>query len=156
MTFYESIFLRQFSMKLLGLPTAKHFFSFILGCPPDFNFAQPFRPFSPVSTQPYQNGWVKLKVLQAFQSKTKICFVVASFSNSSEKSSSDFSELHFFPDFCSLCTMGLGFLKKKRFISKSTHVYVFFSPFFRVVTYGCSFCLDSVYIGLKKSLKMQN
>ena len=28
----------QFSMKLLGLPTTKHFFSFILGCPQDFNF----------------------------------------------------------------------------------------------------------------------
>ena len=42
MTFYESIFLRQFSMKLLGLPTTKHFFSFILGCPQDFNFARPF------------------------------------------------------------------------------------------------------------------
>ena len=26
MTFYESIFLRQFSMKLLGLPTTKHFY----------------------------------------------------------------------------------------------------------------------------------
>ena len=62
MTFYESIFLRQFSMKLLGLPTTKDFFfSFILGCPQDFNFAQPFHPFSPVSTQPYQNGQAKLK-----------------------------------------------------------------------------------------------
>ena len=30
------------SMKLLGLPTTKHFFSFILGCPQDFNFAWPF------------------------------------------------------------------------------------------------------------------
>ena len=29
-------------MKLLGLPTTKHFFSFILGCPQDFNFAQLF------------------------------------------------------------------------------------------------------------------
>ena len=29
-------------MKLLGLPTTKHFFSFILGCLQDFNFAQPF------------------------------------------------------------------------------------------------------------------
>ena len=56
MTFYESIFLQQFSMKLLGLLITKHFFSFILGCPQDFNFAQMFHPFSPVSTQPYQNG----------------------------------------------------------------------------------------------------
>ena len=67
MTFYESIFLRQFSMKLLGLPTTKHFFSFILGCPQDFNFARPF-----------WYGWVEtglndrngLQVLQAFLSKT--------------------------------------------------------------------------------------
>ena len=50
MTFYESIFLRQFSMKLLGLPTTKHFSSFILGCPQDFNFPWPFCPFSLVST----------------------------------------------------------------------------------------------------------
>ena len=28
-------------MKLLGLLTTKHFFSFILGCPQDFNFAWP-------------------------------------------------------------------------------------------------------------------
>ena len=42
MTFYELIFLWQFSMKLLGLLTTKHIFSFILGCPQDFNFARPF------------------------------------------------------------------------------------------------------------------
>ena len=42
MTFYELIFLRQFSMKLLGLPIAKHVFSFILGCRQNFNFARPF------------------------------------------------------------------------------------------------------------------
>ena len=42
MTFYELIFLRQFPMKLLGLPTTKHFLSFILGCPQDLHFARPF------------------------------------------------------------------------------------------------------------------
>ena len=42
-------------------PDHKTFFSFILGCLQDFNFARPFRPFSPVSTQPYQNGQTKLK-----------------------------------------------------------------------------------------------
>ena len=42
MTFYESIFPWQFSLKLLDLPTTKHFFSFILGCPQDFNFDRPF------------------------------------------------------------------------------------------------------------------
>ena len=61
MTFYESIFLRQFSMKLLGLPTTKRFLSFILGCLQDMYSAWPFRPFSPVSTQPYQNSQAKLK-----------------------------------------------------------------------------------------------
>ena len=71
MTFYESFFLRQFAMKLLGLPTTKHFFSFILGCPQDFNFARPFRPFSPVSTQPYQNGRAKLKSYRHFRAKLK-------------------------------------------------------------------------------------
>ena len=76
MTFYESIFLRQFSMKLLGLPTTKHFFSFILGCPQDFNFARPFRPFSPVSTKPYQNGRAKLKSCGHHRIKLKKCFVV--------------------------------------------------------------------------------
>ena len=33
--FMNRFFLRQFSMKLLGFPTTKHFFSFILGCPQD-------------------------------------------------------------------------------------------------------------------------
>ena len=40
---WMGFFLRQFSMKLLGLLTTKHFFSFILGCPQDFNFAWPFQ-----------------------------------------------------------------------------------------------------------------
>ena len=76
MMFYESIFLRQFSMKLLGLPTTKHFFSFILGYPQDMHFAWPFRPFSPVSTQPYQNGWAKLKSCRHPRIKLKKYFVV--------------------------------------------------------------------------------
>ena len=76
MTFYELIFLRQFLMKLLGLPTTKHFISFILGCPQDFNFARPFCPFSPVSTQPYQNGRAKLKSCGHLRIKLKKCFVV--------------------------------------------------------------------------------
>ena len=42
-------------------PDYKRFFSFILGCPSDFNFPRPFCPFSPVSTQPYRNGQAKLK-----------------------------------------------------------------------------------------------
>ena len=76
MTFYESIFLWQFSMRLLGLLTTKHFFSFILGCPQDFNFAWPFCPFGPVSTQPYQNGRTKLKSCGHPRIKLKRCFVV--------------------------------------------------------------------------------
>ena len=76
MMFYESIFLRQFSMKLLGLLTTKHFFSFILGCPQDFNFARPFCPFSPVSTQPYQNGQAKLNSCGHPRIKLKKCVVV--------------------------------------------------------------------------------
>ena len=78
MTFYESIFLRQFSMKLLGLLTTKHFFSVILECPQDFNFARPFRPFSPVLTQPYQNGQAKLKSYGHGHPRIKLkkCFVV--------------------------------------------------------------------------------
>ena len=76
MTFYELIFLWQFSMKLLGLLTTKHFFSFILGCQQDFNFAWPFHPFSPVSTQPYQNGRAKLKSCGHPRIKLKKCFVV--------------------------------------------------------------------------------
>ena len=76
MTFYESIFLRQFSIKLLGLPTTKYFFSFILECPHDFNFAWPFCPFSPVLTQPYQNGRAKLKSCGHPRIKLKKYFVV--------------------------------------------------------------------------------
>ena len=76
MTFYEGIFLRQFSMKLLGLPTTKHFFSFILECPQDLSFAQLFCPFSPVSTQPFQNGQAKLKSFKHSRIKLKKCFVV--------------------------------------------------------------------------------
>ena len=71
MTFYESIFQRKFSMKLLGLLTTKHYFGFILGCPQDFNFARAFRPFSPVSTQPYQNGQAKCKSYGHFWAKLK-------------------------------------------------------------------------------------
>ena len=61
MTFYESIFLWQFSMKLLGLPTTKHFFSFILGCPQDFNFARPFWYGWVETALNWQNCWAKLK-----------------------------------------------------------------------------------------------
>ena len=68
--------MRQFSIKLLGLPTTKHFFSFILGCPQDLHFARPFRPFSPVSTQPYQNGRAKCKSCRHPRIKLKKCFVV--------------------------------------------------------------------------------
>ena len=90
MMFYELIFLRQFPMKLLGLPTTKHFFSFILGCPQDFNFARSFCPFSPVLTQPYQNGQATLNSYRHFTVKLKYILwlgdLKASFSNSSEKS----------------------------------------------------------------------
>ena len=49
----------------------KTYFSFALGCPQDFNFAWLFRPFSPVSPQPYQNGRAKLKSYGHFKAKLK-------------------------------------------------------------------------------------
>ena len=54
MTFYKSI-------KLLGLPTTKHFLVLFQDAHRTFNFARLFRPFSLVSTQPYQNDQAKLK-----------------------------------------------------------------------------------------------
>ena len=48
-------------MKLLGLPTTKHFFSFILGCPQDFNFARPFWYGRVETGLNERNGWAKLK-----------------------------------------------------------------------------------------------
>ena len=50
-------------MKLLGLLTTKYFFSFILGCPQDFNFARPF-----------WYGWVETGLNgQNIQPKLKSC-----------------------------------------------------------------------------------
>ena len=69
--FFEAILNEAFRS-----PNHKTFFSFILGCPQDFNFAWPFHPFSPVSTQPYQNGWAKLKSYKHPRIKLKKCFVV--------------------------------------------------------------------------------
>ena len=48
-------------MKLLGLPTTKHLFSFILGCPQDFNFARPFWYGWVETGLNGQNDWAKLK-----------------------------------------------------------------------------------------------
>ena len=48
-------------MKLLGLPTTKHFFSFILGFPQDFNFARPF-----------WYGWVETAGLNGQNGQTKL------------------------------------------------------------------------------------
>ena len=76
MTFYETIFLRQFSMKLLGLLTTRHFFSFILGCPQDFNFAQPFWYGWVETGLNGQNGWAKLKSYGHPRIKLKKSFVV--------------------------------------------------------------------------------
>ena len=53
----------------------QNIFSCILGCPQDFNFARPFHPFSPVSTQPYQNGRAKLKSCGHPRIKLKKCSV---------------------------------------------------------------------------------
>ena len=48
-------------MKLLGLPTTKHCFSFILGSPQDFNFAWPFWYGWVETGLNGQNGRAKLK-----------------------------------------------------------------------------------------------
>ena len=76
MTFYVSIFLRQFSMKLLGLPTTKYFFSFILGCLQDFNFAQPFWYGWVETGLNGLNGWAKLKSYEHPRIKLRKYFVV--------------------------------------------------------------------------------
>ena len=75
MMFYKSIFLRQFSMKLLGLLTTKHFFSFILGCPQDFHFAWPFWYGWVETGLNGQNGQAKLKSCGHPRIKLKKCFV---------------------------------------------------------------------------------
>ena len=89
MTFYESIFLRQFSMKLLGLLTTKHIFSFILGCPHDFNFDRPFLYGWVETGLNGQNGWANSKSCRHFRAKLKHVLwlgdLKASLSNSSEK-----------------------------------------------------------------------
>ena len=76
MTFYESIFFRQFSMKLLGLPTTKIFFSFILGCPQDLHFARPFWYGWGETGLNGQNGRAKCKSCEHPRIKLKKCFVV--------------------------------------------------------------------------------
>ena len=75
-TFYESIFLQQFSMKLLGLPTKKHFFCFILGCPHDFNFAWPFWYGQVVTGLNGRNDREKIKSCGHPRMKLKKCFAV--------------------------------------------------------------------------------
>ena len=76
MTFYESIFLRQFSMKLLGLLTTKHFFSLILGCPQDINFARPIWYGWGETGLNGQNSRAKLKSCGYPRIKLKKSFVV--------------------------------------------------------------------------------
>ena len=51
----------QFINEALRSPNHKTCFSFALGCIQNFNFPIHFRRFSPVSTQPHQNGqaWCK-------------------------------------------------------------------------------------------------
>ena len=77
MTFYELIFFAAILNEAFRSPDSKtFFFCFILGCPQDFNFARLFRPFSPVSTQPYQNGRAKGKSCGHSRIKLNKCFVV--------------------------------------------------------------------------------
>ena len=78
---YESIFLWQFSMKLLGLPTTKHFLSFILGCPQDFNFARQFWYGWVETGLNGQNGQAKLKSCRHFRVKLKHDLWLASLIN---------------------------------------------------------------------------
>ena len=63
-------------MELLGLPTTKHFFSFILnlGCLQDFNFAWPFWYSSVKTGLKGQNGHAKLKSCGYPRKKTKKMF----------------------------------------------------------------------------------
>ena len=63
-------------MKLLGLPTTKYFFSFILGCPQDFNFAWPFWYGWVETGLNRQNGRAKLKSYGHPRIKLKKYFVV--------------------------------------------------------------------------------
>ena len=76
-------------MKLLGLPTTKHFLSFILGCPQDFNFARPFWYGWVETGLNGRNGRAKLKSYRHFRAKLKHVLWLgdpkASLSNSSEK-----------------------------------------------------------------------
>ena len=63
-------------MKLLGLPTTKYFFSFILGCPQDFHFAWPFWYGWVETGLNGQNGQAKLKSCGHPRIKLKKYFVV--------------------------------------------------------------------------------
>ena len=63
-------------MELLGLPTTKHFFSFIVGCPQDFNFDQPFWYGWVETGLNGRNGRAKLKSCGHPRIKLKKCFVV--------------------------------------------------------------------------------
>ena len=63
-------------MTLLGLPTTKHFFSFILGCPQDFNFAWPFWYGWIETGLNRQNSQAKLKSCRHPRIKLKTWFVV--------------------------------------------------------------------------------
>ena len=58
-------------MKLLGLPTTKHVFSFILGCPQGFNSARQFWYGWVETGLNRQNGWAKLKSYRHFRANLK-------------------------------------------------------------------------------------
>ena len=76
MMFYESNFFVAILNEAFRSPDHKNFFSFILGCPQDFNFAQPFRYGWVETGLNGQNGWAKLKLCGHPRTKLKKCFVV--------------------------------------------------------------------------------
>ena len=63
-------------MKLSGLLNTKHFYSFILGCPQVFNFAQPFWYGWVETGLNGQNSRAKLKSCGHPRIKLKKCFVI--------------------------------------------------------------------------------
>ena len=60
----------------LGLPTTKHYFNFIVGCPQDFNFGRPFWYGWVETGLKERNGQAKLKSCGDPRIKLKKCIVV--------------------------------------------------------------------------------
>ena len=86
MAFLKLIFLAVFLSESPRCPNPKHVFVLLENaCRKDLHFGGPFRSFSPVSTQPYQNGQQSASPTDMFEVVLKLGHLRASMRNTARK-----------------------------------------------------------------------